>query len=130
MEQQRHNWLDGAAVTASALCLFHCLALPVLIAALPALAQSLDLGEGVHAAMLAIAVPTSGLALLAGYRRHGAIVPIVSGTAGLILLAGGLIALRPPTELLLTVAGSLLLAAAHVANWRLGKLAFVNADPG
>ncbi len=40
------KWFDGLAVGASVLCLIHCLALPIVIAALPALAARLDLARG------------------------------------------------------------------------------------
>lgn len=115
-----HDWLDGVSVGASLLCLIHCLALPLLIAALPALARALDLREGFHLLVLAAAIPTSAVALIAGRRRHGAFVPVFTGIAGLALMAAGaLFASRAATETALTVAGSLLLAGAHIANWRL-----------
>lgn len=121
IRSRAQDWLDGAAVAASTLCLLHCLALPVLLAALPILAEGLGLGIGMHAVMLLVAAPTSALALAAGYRRHGAIVPVVSGSTGLLLLMAGLIALRPSSETILTVAGSMMLAAAHFHNWRLRR---------
>jgi hypothetical protein len=114
------GWLDHFAVGASLLCLIHCLALPILIAALPVLARALDLGEGFHLLILAAAIPTSAIALAGGHRRHGALVPVFAGIAGLILMAAGAIFVsRAAAETALTVAGSLLLAGAHIANWRL-----------
>jgi len=113
-------WLDHFAVGASLLCLIHCLALPILIAALPVLARALDLGEGFHLLILAAAIPSSAIALAGGHRRHGALVPVFAGIAGLILMAAGaLFVSRAAAETALTVAGSLLLAGAHIANWRL-----------
>lgn len=115
-----HGWLDGLSVGASLLCLIHCLALPILIAALPALARTLDLPEGFHLLVLAAAIPTSAVALAGGHRRHGALVPVFTGIAGLVLMTiGALFTSRAATETALTVAGSLLLAGAHIANWRL-----------
>ncbi|MGV3480760.1 MAG: MerC domain-containing protein [Sphingobium sp.] len=114
------GWLDGLSIGASALCLIHCLALPILIAALPALARALDLREGFHLLVLAAAIPTSAVALMAGHRRHGALVPVFTGIAGLVLMMiGALFTSRAAAETALTVAGSLLLASAHIANWRL-----------
>jgi len=117
------KWFDGLAVGASALCLIHCLGLPILIAALPALAARLDLGEGFHLGLLAIALPVSAYALGEGWRRHRALTPLFVGAAGLTLLAAGL-AFEDwvAVETGVTVAGSLLLAGAHVANWR-GRIA-------
>ncbi|MFL9842664.1 MerC domain-containing protein [Sphingomonas sp. ST-64] len=113
------RWFDGLAVGASALCLAHCLVLPLLIAVLPAVAGRLDLGEGFHFGVLAFAVPTSAFALIEGWRRHRGMTPLFVGVMGLVLLAAGL-AFEDwaAVETGVTVAGSLLLAGAHVANWR------------
>lgn len=113
------SWFDGLAVGASVLCLIHCLALPIVIAALPALAARLDLGEGFHLAVLAFALPVSAVALGEGWRRHRGLTPLFVGAAGLVLLAAGLAFEEwVAVETGVTVAGSLLLAGAHVANWR------------
>ncbi len=116
------SWFDGLAVGASVICLIHCLALPIVIAALPALAARLDLGEGFHLAVLAFALPVSAVALGEGWRRHRGLTPLFVGAAGLVLLAAGLAFEEwVAVETGVTVAGSLLLAGAHVANWR-GRL--------
>lgn len=115
----RGHWLDGFAVCASAACMVHCLGLPLLFAALPALATRFDLGEGFHLVMLLIALPTSALALVGGWRRHRAFVPLVVGAAGLALMALGVVfSSREALETAVTVAGSLMLAGAHIVNWR------------
>lgn len=120
------RWLDGFAVCASAACMVHCLLLPLLFAALPALAVRFDLGEGFHRIMLLVAVPTSSLALVGGWRRHRAFAPMVVGWIGLVLMALGVaFASRVALETAVTVAGSLLVAGAHVANWRYRRMACV-----
>jgi hypothetical protein len=116
------DWLDGAATCASAACLVHCLALPLLFAVLPALAAAIDPGEWFHAAILLLAIPTSGLALVPGWRGSGALAPLVAGMCGLVLLAAGVALSRQPVaEAVASVMGSLLLAGAHIANWRLRR---------
>ncbi|WP_395337421.1 MerC domain-containing protein [Novosphingobium sp. BL-8H] len=118
------NWLDGAATCASAACLVHCLVLPLVIALLPTLAGSLDPGEGFHTLILLFAVPTSALALVPGWRRGGAIGPLAAGVVGLFLLSAGVVVSGGPIlERVVTVAGSLLLAGAHIANWRMRRTA-------
>ena len=113
------RWFDGFAVGASALCLVHCLGLPLLIAALPAIANRIDPGEGFHLAVLLFALPTSAFALVEGWRRHRGVAPLFAGAAGLALLALGLAFERwAAVEMGVTVTGSLLLATAHIANWR------------
>jgi MerC mercury resistance protein len=113
------KWFDGFGVGASVLCLVHCLALPLLIAALPAIAERLDLGEGFHLGVLLFAIPTSTFALIEGWRRHRGVAPLFVGGAGLALMAAGLaFESWVAMETGVTVAGSLLLAGAHVSNWR------------
>jgi hypothetical protein len=113
------TWFDGFAVSASALCLVHCLGLPLLLAALPAIANRIDPGEGFHLIVLLFAIPTSSFALIEGWRRHRGLAPLFVGGIGLALMAAGLAFENwVAVETGVTVAGSLLLAGAHVANWR------------
>ncbi len=111
--------LDAGALALSSLCLLHCLALPLLGAALPlfgAWAQA----EWVHLLFVAIALPLTGYALWRADRRHR--LPVMAWTAaglGLgLLLAGALELPSHAWETPLTVTGSLLLAATHVWNAR------------
>lgn len=114
------NWVESAAMGASMLCLVHCLALPLILAALPTLSSVLAIPESFHLWVLAFAVPASGAALVAGRARHGAVWPLVLGASGLALLAIGAVVLGArPAETPTTVAGSLLLVGAHLSNWRL-----------
>lgn len=111
--------LDGTAVGLSGLCMVHCLALPVAAGFLP-LAGAWAEAEWVHLAFLAAAVPTSILAL---WKSGGWADPVTAGLAavGLSGLAMGAVAFPSHDwETALTVAGGLLLAAAHVRNWRRG----------
>ena len=111
---------DGLAVGLSLLCLVHCLALPLIAAAIPALANVLELPESAHLVLLLLAVPVSAFALVRGYRHHGAMLPALFGGVGLALLAAGVFAASTEAmETGLTVAGGLLLAAAHLRNWKL-----------
>ena len=120
MTSKYADWVERAALSASALCLVHCLALPFAIAALPVLASALALPVDLHVAILVFAVPSSLTALVIGRRSSGAAAPLATGVVGLAALAAGaLIFGSTALETPLTVAGSLVLAAAHVANWRL-----------
>ncbi|CAM8644129.1 MULTISPECIES: MerC domain-containing protein [Sphingobium] len=114
--------LDGLAVCASSLCTLHCLALPLLFALLPAVASRVDPGESFHLVMLALAAPTSLFALARGWRRHRARSLLPFGVAGLGLMAMGALAAKGAiAEAAWTVAGSTLLAGAHILNWRRGR---------
>ena len=116
----RHGeWLDRFGMGASFLCLLHCLALPLVIAALPSLSQILQVPEAFHVWVVLFAVPCSLWALLAGRARHGAVMPLLIGCAGLLFLIAGVTFLHDAGwETPATVAGSLLLSAAHVLNLR------------
>lgn len=112
--------LDRVAVVLSGLCILHCLALPIVLLALPVLAE---FAEGHwHLPMLAIALPVSVAAIVIGYRRHGNRRLVVLGALGLALLVlGATVAhafLGPTADRTLTIAGSLLLAWVHWQNSR------------
>lgn len=108
---------DAASLGLAGLCLLHCLALPLLALALP-LAGVLAEAEWVHILLVAIAAPLTATALLQSHGRLAPSAPILLlGLLGLALLGGG--AFGPAAyEQSATVAGSLVLAAAHILNWR------------
>jgi len=112
------NWLDGAAVALSALCLIHCLALPLIVAGLPFLAQ---FSEGhLHAQMLFVVLPLSTVALGLGFRRHRNLGIVSAGTVGMLtLIIGATVAhtyLGLMADRAFTVVGALVLATAHFYN--------------
>jgi hypothetical protein len=112
------NWLDGAAVGLSALCLIHCLALPLLVAGLPFLAQ---FSEGhLHVQMLFLVLPLSIVALGLGFRHHRSTWIVLTGVLGmLILVVGATVAhsqLGLSADRAFTIVGALVLATAHFYN--------------
>ncbi len=112
------NWLDGAAVGLSALCLIHCLALPLVVAGLPFLAQ---FAEGhLHAQMLVVVLPLSIVALGLGYRHHRNGRIVTAGAVGMLLLTIGATMAHESWGLAadraFTIVGALVLAAAHFYN--------------
>jgi hypothetical protein len=112
------NWLDGAAVGLSALCLIHCLALPLVVAGLPFLAQ---FSEGhLHKQMLVVVLPLSIVALGLGFRHHRNSNIVAAGIAGMALLTIGATVAHQNWGLLadrtFTITGALILAAAHFYN--------------
>lgn len=103
----------------STLCLLHCLALPLLAAALPLLGVWAE-AEWVHVLFVAIAAPTTGFAL---WRAHlHAPLPWMAGVVAVVgllfLLAGAAEFPNHESETVMTVAGSLMLAGVHVWNAR------------
>ena len=119
MRNRHADTLEVVGVTASLICLLHCVALPLLVAALPALSTGLGTSETFHIWVLALAVPVSGAVLVAGRPKNSGAFPLILGLCGLALLVGGVITRFEAAETLLTIVGSLCLCVAHVANWRL-----------
>ncbi|MBB5685638.1 MerC domain-containing protein [Sphingobium boeckii] len=108
---------ESAAVTASLLCLAHCLLIPLAIAMLPLLSDMLTLPEAFHIGLLIFAAPSALFALSLGWRQHGRAAPLVIGLGGIAALSAALA--FPVQEALLTTAGSILLITAHITNWHL-----------
>ena len=119
MSRHPSAFFDASAIVLSTLCLIHCLALPLLAAALPLLGVWAE-EEWVHVVFVAIALPLTGLALWRAHRRRRLPVALralaASGLTG--LWAGTLAWPSEAWEAPITVAGSLMLASAHVWNWK------------
>lgn len=114
------RWLDGFAVTASVLCLIHCLILPALLLALPVLVTMLTVPESVHPVAFALALLTSALAIASGDRHHGVRWPVFVAGPGLTLLGVGALAIEmEEVERAVSSAGAVLLALSHGAGTRL-----------
>lgn len=107
-------------IGASAVCLAHCLMLPLLFALVPAASHLFAVPEAFHIGAFVLAIPISVLAMRTGYRHHGFVHPVLLGLFGLILLGVGAFGgLRLLAETGFTVTGSVLLAIGHLSNWRL-----------
>lgn len=119
---QTIDWLDRAALTGSAVCMVHCLALPLLIAVAPASSAVLAIPESFHRWILLLAVPMAIVALIAGHARHAGKWPILVGGLGLALMGiGAFLVPEGLAETAITVVGSVLVAGAHIGNWRLRR---------
>lgn len=112
----RPAW-DRAGLTASTLCVAHCVAMPFVAAALPIIAAT----EGATHAVLALAVLSfSLLAFVPGFRKHRRRPALGLGAAGVALI--WLPVVLPETlsseaiETLATVSGGLTMVAAHLVN--------------
>lgn len=112
--------LDRWAIVISGLCVVHCLAIPATLVLLPALTAELTADQTItHWLLLAVALPISLLALGNGFRHTASTATLAIGLLGLTLLALGVSHwLGHETEIPLTIAGGLLLIAAHWRNLR------------
>jgi MerC mercury resistance protein len=110
------DW-DRWGVGASALCVVHCIATPIMALALPGIAAT----EGVMHGLLGVAIMVfASLAFIPGCRTHGKHRVILLGAIGVMLIWTALLL---PQALVddglrdgITVVGGLVTAAAHVFN--------------
>ena len=92
-EKIRHRLWDRLGISASALCLVHCVALPFLLAGMPALAQfEASLGTGFHILMAVLVTAAVIPALRGGFKRHRDVPTLAFGSWGLVLILVGLLA--------------------------------------
>lgn len=109
---------DLFAIGLSMACIAHCLALPVAAAFLPLLSGWSE-AEALHWIFVAIAAPLSVWALLWPPRGAVRATPVVLAALGIAALTAG--AAEWPShdmETPVTVAGGLLISAAHLINLR------------
>ncbi|WP_315790829.1 MerC domain-containing protein [Fischerella sp. JS2] len=115
--------MDRAAIALSTACAIHCLLLPILLVALPALATTSIGRESFHRLLLWFAFPVSVLALTQGCRRHKDRIVLIAGVLGLVLITTttfiGESFLNENSERLAMVVGATALSFGHFRNYRL-----------
>jgi peptidoglycan/LPS O-acetylase OafA/YrhL len=112
------RWGDYAGMTASGICLVHCVAMPFLLAAFPMLGIGHD--ESLHSMLvLAVTIPVL-IALLPGFIKHREPVALLLGATGLAAFIVAVYVVGPlfgqGAETALAIASSLLLIVAHRRN--------------
>ena len=109
--------LDMYAVGLSTLCLLHCIALPVLVTVLPAVALAAE-NELVHKALVVIAVPVSLRVVWKALPGDGNGLFVGAALVGLgLLLLAAFVEAASTYEQPITVAGGALLGSAHLWHW-------------
>ena len=115
---ERTGWIDRSALGLSGLCLVHCLAGSLILAAL-SVSGGFMWSHNIHMVGLAAAIPLAGFGLWRGVRRHGRWLVAAIGGLGVGLMAGALFAAHgAAAEVFYTVLGVSLLGAAHLLNLR------------
>jgi len=118
------RFADYAGMAASALCLVHCLAMPLVLAAFPLLGLGGEHHALHDALLLGVTVPVL-LALVPGYVKHRDPVALSLGVAGLVSFLVAVFVLGPQmgevAETVGAVLSSVLLMAAHLRNHRYCK---------
>lgn len=114
---------DKTAISLSALCTLHCLALPFILVVFPNIAALQLDNEAFHLWMIIAVVPISAYALTMGCRRHRQKHVVALGILGLALLVGAIVVghslYGEIAEKALTLAGAALIALGHFRNYRL-----------
>jgi uncharacterized membrane protein (Fun14 family) len=115
------RYLDRIAISLSAICIVHCLAVPLVIAVLPLAVIGLGGESHFHAVMLWLVVPTSVIGLTMGYREHARLRIVVAGLIGLAIVSAAAVLGHGQwpvsVEVLVSLVGSALLAGAHWINF-------------
>lgn len=118
-----NNRLDGIAILLSGVCMLHCLALPVIITLFPIAQGNLLDEQSFHLMILVFILPTSLIALSVGCRKHKDKLTLILGAIGLVVLTFTAIfgheAFGLDGERIVTTVGGLILAAAHLQNFRM-----------
>ena len=117
-----HPLVDRLGIWASALCVFHCILTPVLLSFSAVLAHLLPGDEQVHRSLAALVACFGAIALISGYRKHREISVLLMMAAGLCCIFGtawfGDDLPSHLWEIGITMAGSVLMIAAHRHNHR------------
>lgn len=116
------KYFDQIAIALSAVCIVHCLAVPIAIAVLPIAALTAGGEEHFHELMLWLVVPTTFAGFGLGFRVHRSVRLVVFGAASLAIVVTASIwghSHWPESiEIIVSVLGSLALGVAHWKNFR------------
>ncbi len=117
----KNGKLDRFSILLSAICLVHCVSVPVLFLIGGYVTSVAFLTEHlVHQILLLIALPLSLFSLFSGYRIHKNRKVGILGLLGLVFLILGVFFHESlAREISMTILGSCLLAMAHLLNLRL-----------
>lgn len=149
-----HGWLDSLAISMSVICAVHCLLTPLLVILFPILTTTFWVDQDFHLWMLFFVLPTTSLAVFLGCRKHKDRIVMGLSAAGLACLfvvsvyesffhsnqllqhssecvhclqQGGIKSHLTMTTFT-NILGGILLASAHVRNYRLCRRAHCSHD--
>lgn len=109
--------LDSVGILLSGLCVLHCVASILFVAAL-GLGAGILLDPIIHRIGLAAAVLIAAVAIGVGAMRHRRAVPFVVAMTGLSFMGGALAVPHGMEEAVLTIIGVGLVGTAHILNLR------------
>jgi hypothetical protein len=113
--------LDRVGVVLSSVCALHCAVMPAIAGFLPLMGLSESIPETLESVVLLTSVATAIASLTGGCRHHRQWRPWGFLLGGLSLIGAGRLLVEevPWLEIAFVMSGALLLATAHLINWRL-----------
>jgi uncharacterized membrane protein YfcA len=116
IDGRRLIW-DAVGITASAVCVVHCVATPIALIFLPALSRFLPGNESFHHWLVPAVFSIGMISFVSGYRRHRRKLLLVPLVAGMSLIAtGAFLISNDIQETIITLLGSALVITAHLMN--------------
>jgi MerC mercury resistance protein len=116
------RYIDHIAIGLSAVCIVHCLAVPLVVALLPIALVAFPAEDHFHALLLWFVVPTSLVGLVLGVRLHRRKEIVAVGMVGMILIAVSALVGHGVwaywIEIGVSLVGSFTLALAHWHNFK------------
>ncbi len=116
---------DVFGMLTAAVCLVHCLALPLLLSLLPSLTFIEAGHDATHYLLISWVVLFCLFSIIPGYRKHGQKTVLILMLVGLFLVSTAtfhqLFALNSTCEISLITTGNFLVMAAHMFNRRLHR---------
>ncbi len=109
--------LDRVGLLLSGLCALHCL-LSIFLVGVLGLGGQFLLNPDIHRVGLALAIVVAVFTLAYGAVRHGNLAPLGIGATGIALMGAALVVPHGLIEAVVTIAGVLLVAIAHLRNLR------------
>ncbi len=117
---------DKTAIVLSFLCALHCTVLPIVLILLPSISGLLAFDpEALHLWLIFAVIPISLYAVISGFRYHSNKNILFISSIGMILLVAAVVfghdILDGKGEVILTLAGSLLVMFGHLRNFTLRR---------
>lgn len=115
-----HSQIDRLGITAAVACAVHCAVLPLIITSLPLLGLEFLANIWVEITMICVSVFLGCYSLSRSYPKHKNLMPIIVLLSGFTIISIGHFWLEDLESFLIPI-GGLVLALAHMVNWRLMK---------
>ncbi len=123
MKNSLQIFMDRVAITGSAICLLHCIAMPIFLIIFPSSISVLLQDEKFHHLMIWLVVPSSLLAVVIGCRKHKDSWVLAGVVLGILVVAFTAIfghdVLGERGEKIFTIIGATVLAVSHIRNQKL-----------